>query len=268
MINNLVFFISEFKNMENLTLTDSDVYTYMGGNIVPYIQPIIDSYNNNLTGAEVLMRIKREDGAVIPPIDFIDKIEQEGKLVSATRVIMHEVVDFFKNKVDLFPDRFYFSFNISAAHFHYDGFVEDCQRFINAFNGRVGLVIELLECSVLQFDKTTVKVIKLLAKKGVRFALDDFGSGLSRVIYFHYAPISIVKLDKTLMKNTKNRMEYADVLKALYAFSRQLDMTIIAEGIENEIQKRKMDEIGVNYHQGFLYSRPVPKDVFFTNFLN
>jgi EAL domain-containing protein (putative c-di-GMP-specific phosphodiesterase class I) len=152
--------------MKNLTLTDGDVFTFMGGHIVPYIQPVIDSSNNQLAGAEVLMRIKCEDGTIIPPIDFIDKIEEEGKLVSATRVIMHEIVDFFESKVDLFPDRFYFSFNISAAHFHHDGFVEDCQRFINAFNGRVGLVIELLECSVLQFDKTTVKVIKLLAKKG------------------------------------------------------------------------------------------------------
>ncbi|MCM7836248.1 EAL domain-containing protein [Enterobacter cloacae] len=254
--------------MENLTLTDSDVFTFMGGKITPYIQPIINSSNNQLTGAEVLMRIKREDGSVIPPVEFIDQIEQEGKLVSATRVIMHEIVDFFQAKSDLFPEGFYFSFNISAAHFHDDGLVEDCQRFINAFKGRVGLVIELLECSVLQFDKKTVKIIKLLAKEGVRFALDDFGSGLSRVIYFHYAPISIVKLDKTLMKNSKSRMEFADVLKALYAFSRQLNMTIIAEGIETETQKRKMKEIGVNYHQGFLYSRPIPEDDFLNRFLH
>ena len=254
--------------MENLPLTNQDIFTYMDGDVIPYIQPIIDSTTNALVGAEVLMRIKRNDGTIIPPSDFINKIEQEGKLISATRVIMNKIIHFFKNKAEKLPEGFYFSFNISAAHFHDDELANDCQNFIDAFNGKIGLVIELLECSILEFNHKTITTIKLLTKKGVRFALDYFGSGLSRVIYFHYAPISIVKLDRTLMKSKKNRMEYADVLNALYAFSQQLNLTVIAEGIETESQKKKMSEIGVKYHQGFLYSKPVSEEVFTLNFLH
>lgn len=63
--------------MENLPLTNQDIFTYMDGDVIPYIQPIIDSTTNALVGAEVLMRIKRNDGTIIPPSDFINKIEQE-----------------------------------------------------------------------------------------------------------------------------------------------------------------------------------------------
>ncbi|MFM7946780.1 EAL domain-containing protein [Hafnia paralvei] len=70
----------------------------MDGDVIPYIQPIIDSTTNALVGAEVLMRIKRNDGTIIPPSDFINKIEQEGKLISATRVIMNKIIHFLKTK--------------------------------------------------------------------------------------------------------------------------------------------------------------------------
>lgn len=84
--------------MENLPLTNQDIFTYMDGDVIPYIQPIIDSTTNALVGAEVLMRIKRNDGTIIPPSDFINKIEQEGKLISATRFIMNKIIHFFKKQ--------------------------------------------------------------------------------------------------------------------------------------------------------------------------
>ncbi|MCR5390122.1 MAG: EAL domain-containing protein, partial [Lachnospiraceae bacterium] len=99
-----------------------------------------------------------------------------------------------------------------------------------------------------------------LIDKGVTFSLDDFGTGRSNVDYFVNMPVKTVKFDNSFTQGFFSNDRMKPVLTGMADIVHKLDMSIVAEGIETEEQARAMKEMGVEYIQGFYYSRPLPKD--------
>lgn len=113
---------------------------------IPYIQPVVDGADESLSGCEILMRWQHPQMGLIPPNNFIPLAEDSGLIVAMTRDIMRQVSDYFAPRCRSLPTHFHFGFNISASHFNDLSLVEECRRFIDAFEANpIRLVLELTE---------------------------------------------------------------------------------------------------------------------------
>ena len=104
--------------------------------------------------------------------------------------------------------------------------------------------------------------MKKLIEKGFTFSLDDFGKGESNLMYVVEMPVSIVKLDYDMSKAYFNTQKAKHVVKAVVGMAHELNLKIVAEGIETENEIRTMREEGIDYIQGYYYSKPIPQEEF------
>ena len=122
--------------------------------------------------------------------------------------------------------------------------------------------LEITETSSLRSRDSLYRNMKKLEEHGLSFSLDDFGSGSSNLNYIVDMPVEVVKLDKYLSKEYFNNPKAQAIVTAVIEMAHKMGIKIIAEGIETEQEFRTMRELGVDYIQGFYFSRPLPEHEF------
>ncbi len=230
---------------------------------IPYVQPVVDGTQHQLTGCEVLMRWQHPQMGLIPPYQFIPLAEESGLIVDMTRQLMAQTRDIYAPLAQQLPDNFHFGFNICASHFKDLSLVEDCKAFLEAFKTKpVNLVLELTERELIVPSDITDSLFKALRRLGVLIALDDFGTGHSSLTYLQKFHIDFLKIDQSFIGRIGTDALSGHIVDNVIDLAKRLDMVIVAEGIETQTQIDYLTPYHLDYLQGYFFGKPMPPEEF------
>jgi len=228
-----------------------------------YYQVQVDSSNNYL-GAEALIRWIHPERGIISPFDFIPLAEDTGIIIEIGKwVIESACIQLNAWQKNINTATLSLSINVSANQFHQPDFVEIVKEIIDTYNINPTLLkIELTESILLiNFEKIIYKMNEL-ALMGIQFSLDDFGTGYSSLQYLKKLPLHQLKIDQSFVRDLGMDTNDKVIVKTIISMAHSLGLSVIAEGVENEEQKRHLISQGCTNFQGYLFSKPIPIDKF------
>lgn len=261
-------FLLSFLMHKYLLLRDSVEYrlrrAMVSGEIYPVIQPIVEAKTDRLLGGEVLLRWTTSKGIAITPDQFIPVAESSGLIKQLTSLAFEQVRNYaIKLDVSLQDDLTIF-FNVSSANFSDNLLLEQCIITSDALrNKNIFVGIEITERILIEESNITSDITGKLISNGIRIALDDFGTGNANYSYVKQFRPEFLKIDKAFTRNVDSDLVSGIVVRNMISLAREIDCMIIAEGVEEDEQRNILSEMGVDYIQGFLISRPVSLVDFF-----
>ena len=218
-----------------------------------HYQPYFHAENLSVAGLEALVRIKDEDGRVYYPKDFIDYLENSVHLREFEKWSLHEIAKHIE-KWNL-P----ISVNISAKTFKSEEFEQDVFRY--SLNLPSPLVIEITERLYMKDVEKSLNIINEIKKcKNIKVAIDDFGTGYSSLSYLKDINADILKIDISFVRAMVNDKKSQAVVETIIHLAKALEMKTLAEGVETTVQLELLKNMGVDYVQGFLLSKPLPEE--------
>lgn len=227
---------------------------------VTYYQPQIQLNDNKLVGFEALIRWAREDGTIVSPAEFIPLAEETGLIVPIGQYVLIEACKELKYWNDKGYKELSMAVNLSVRQFRDRDFVQMLQDIIAEIGvNPKNLELEITETLALEDMEYTINTIEKLQEIGVRFSLDDFGTGYSSMHYLKDLPINILKIDKSFLDALLENESEQKIVQTIITMAQILDLEVIAEGVESEAQADYLKSANCNKAQGYLYSRPVPR---------
>lgn len=228
--------------------------------IIPWYQPVIKSETGEIQGVEVLARWHLRSGDYIPPDVFIPQAEKSGLIIPLTRLLMDRAAADLAPVIHRMSKPFHIAFNISAAHLQAgDLIAADFCHFQTYFpSGSIQLVAEITEREPFEQTPQLEELLLNLHRQGVKIALDDFGTGYSNLRYLNTLPIDYLKIDRSFINRISDEEDSERLVDCVISMARKLGLGLVAEGVETEFQEKWLKAHGVEFLQGFYYSRPVP----------
>ncbi|KFC74721.1 bifunctional diguanylate cyclase/phosphodiesterase [Massilia sp. LC238] len=226
---------------------------------VLYCQPQFSSAGR-LVGAEVLVRWRRADGALLVPNDFIGVAESSGLIVPLGQYVLDESCRALARwRADRTLGQLELAVNISAHQLHSADFTgRVAGALLDTGAPPDKLCLELTESVLAHNVAEVIERMRTLCKQGVHFSLDDFGTGYSSLAYLKRFPLSALKIDRSFVHDVHLDPDAAPIVEAIIALARKLKLDIVAEGVEHEAQRSFLVGGGCGTLQGYLLGRPVP----------
>jgi len=220
-------------------------------------QPTVDLATGAFTGVEALLRWNHPERGVVQPDNFIPALESSGLIISVGSWVLHEAC----RQGAIWHKRghtFTVSVNISAKQLERDQLVTDVQEALSmsGFDPHL-LILELTETALMHDSGATLSRLMLLKALGVRIAIDDFGTGYSSLAYLRQFPIDILKIDRSFVSGIADSTESTALVHTLVQLGKVLGIETIAEGVETDDQRTRLETERVDTGQGFLFARPL-----------
>ena len=231
--------------------------------VVVYYQPIYSVSQKRFTSAEALVRIIDKDGKLVPPGAFIQVAEDNGLIIDIGKRVLEKTCQFYQsNGLDGYGLE-YIEVNLSVAQCADAKLSKDYIAIMeNAHIEPRRINLEITESTSAREKQTLISHMERMMRRGVHFSLDDFGSGASNLNYILDMPVEIVKFDKEMIQAYFSSGKAKYVMDAAMHMIHGMGLKIVAEGVETQEQYRKMEEIKMNYIQGFYFSQPLPEQAF------
>lgn len=232
------------------------------GEFVPYYQPVIDITSGRLVGCEVLARWKKPDGRVIPPARFITLAESSGEIFPMTVALMEAARD---DLGALYGERPHLKlgFNLFAGHFDDLTIVEDVERiYLTSPIRMTQLMFEVTERQPLPDMPRAKLVIARLQALGARVALDDVGTGHGGLSYLLKLGVDVMKMDKMFVDAIGTDRYSVAIVDSLVKLADDMNLDLIAEGVETFEQVEYLRAKGVRMAQGYVFAPPLPASSF------
>ena len=231
--------------------------------VVVYYQPIYDVQKKRFTSAEALVRIIDQNGRLVPPGAFIQVAEDNGLIIDIGKRVLEKTCRFFRQSALDTLGLNYIEVNLSVAQCADAKLSDDYIRIMETAGiDPRHINLEITESTSAREKQVLIAHMERLIARGVHFSLDDFGSGASNLNYILDMPVQIVKFDKEMTQAYFSSGKAKYVMDAAMHMIHGMGLEIVAEGVETEEQCRKMEEIRINYIQGFYFSKPLPEDEF------
>ena len=224
-----------------------------------FYQPIVSAHSARLIAAEALVRWNHPTRGLLAPIEFIGVAEDTGLIVPLGGQVLWDAVHQAQEwrQGGVVDDDFYVSVNLSAHQLQEADLVNSVSRALEESGlPPDGLVLEVTESALIENLSVTVPRLQALRSLGVRLAIDDFGTGYSSLSYLADLPINFVKIDKSFIDRIASSSEGSAVVRGVIDLSRAMGFTCIAEGVEEEVQRHILEELGCDFLQGYLFGRP------------
>ncbi|MGY1670104.1 putative bifunctional diguanylate cyclase/phosphodiesterase [Geodermatophilus sp. SYSU D00710] len=230
------------------------------GQISVVFQPIIDARTSDIVSVETLVRWAHPRFGAIPPDDFIHLAEQIGRIGPLT----DHVLDLALARCRRWLDQdigLSVAVNLSARCLAEPDLVERVQRALRR-HGVPGelLILELTEGSVVDDSVRSSTVLAELHALGLRLSMDDFGTGYSSLSQLRQLPIDEVKIDKSFVLGMSTSQGESFIARSIIELAHNLGLRVVAEGVEDELTRKLLTEMGCDKLQGFLVSRPLPDE--------
>lgn len=226
--------------------------------LVPYYQPIVDLTTARVVSAEVLVRWRKPDGTLVPPVQFIPLAESSGLIVELTRALMRRVCADAGAAIGARP-HFKIGFNLSARHFIDEAIVNDVSKIFGGSPVALSQVLlEVTERQPLDNLAMARRVIAALQGLGVHVGIDDLGTGHSGLSYMLKLGVDFIKIDKMFVDAIGTERYSTTIIDTLVGLGRDMRMDIIAEGVETFEQVQHLRECGIRKAQGYVFAPPLP----------
>ena len=231
-------------------------------NFEMYYQPIYSIKEDKYVSAEALIRLNDEVYGFVSPALFIPAAEESGAIHEIGDYVIEDVCRFVGSEEFRDSGLEYVEINLSVAQCIESDLYEKIDSCMQKYGVRPDQInLEITETAVDYDPETTDRNIDKLAGSGIPFSLDDYGTGYSNIKRVVSLPLSIVKLDKTLVDEMDTPLMWI-VISNTVRMLKRMGKKILVEGIEDKRSFMKFMDIGCDYIQGFYFSKPLPKDEF------
>ena len=223
----------------------------------PYYQPVVRLASGEQIGAEALLRWRHDRHGMLAPGEFLDVGEDSGLIEQIDWLVYARVVADMARQAT--PG--YVAINVSPRHFRMPDFAARLLGLLETAGVSPSrLRVEITEVALLDDAPRTSECLKVLRAHGVLAQLDDFGTGFSALSYLHRFPIASLKIDRSFVASLdgEGRSESVAVIRAIVALANSLGIEIIAEGVETQRQRERLQDLGCVNGQGFLFGAPAP----------
>ena len=221
--------------------------------------------NQEIVGCEVLVRWNNEKLGEIGPEQFIPISEQTGFIIELGYFIIEESFKTLRDWEDRGIDTKQISINISMRQLFHSSFIHDVEKLCSKYLNRElssKIIFEMTETSLAEDLEKLISNMNILKGLGIRFSMDDFGTGYSSLSYLRQLPIDELKIDKSFIIELDATKDGRDMVKTILNIAKNLNLTVVAEGIEEVSQKDFLTEEKCDILQGYYFSRPIDKNEF------
>lgn len=258
--NGLVFVdinvLNEMKDAQRIEQLVKD--SIDNDTIAVYYQPIYSTKTGRFSSAEALVRIKDEDGNILPPAKFIDIAEKNSSIIKLGELIFEHVCRFIKKHNLRQYGIDYIEVNLSAVQCSYEQLAERYISILKKYDVAPDMInLEITESASIGARNALINNMHALLDYGVHFSLDDFGTGQSNLNYIIDMPVDIIKFDRSMSMSYFNNSKGKYIMDASINMIHDLQLEIVSEGIETAEQFEAMNALGVSYIQGYYFSKPL-----------
>ncbi len=228
---------------------------------------------NEIIGCEVLARWNNEKLGDVGPSEFIPIAEKTGFIIELGYDILKKSFQTLKKWEEKGIDLKQMSINISMRQLFHHSFLHDVKQLCDSYltkEQRSKIMFEITETSVAEDVRQLILNMRILQNYGIRFSMDDFGTGYSSLSYLRQLPIDEIKIDKSFISELNKLEDEEDrcFVETIFAIAKNLRLNIVAEGIENEEQRKFLVDQKCNVLQGFYFSEPIKDNAFEKLFLD
>jgi len=226
-----------------------------------HYQPRLNLADGRIVGLEALVRWRHAERGLLPPSEFVPLAEQSGLIVPLGYWVIARALRDMQalNTQGLAP--LHMAVNLSFRQFQDSQLLATLSRLIAEYGVDAHwLEFELTETAVMRRNERVRQTMDALGRLGVRFSLDDFGTGFSSFVHLNSLPITLLKVDRSFVAQMDMREENRKLVHAMINLAHNLNLEVVAEGVENEAQLALLRGFGCNQVQGFLVSKPLPVD--------
>lgn len=221
-------------------------------------QPQVNLINGNVVGVEALLRWRNEDGTFVPPDRFIPLAEASGMIVAigdwVLRVSCHELLGLQAMGL---PD-LRMSVNVSQIQFRHPEFLVKLKAALVDTGIRPEcLELEITESVAMEDPDFMLEILLAVRELGISIAIDDFGTGYSSLSHLRQLPIDRLKIDRAFVSELSQEVSSGHIASMVIELGRNLNLTVIAEGIEEAVQAEALLRLGCHEGQGYLYAKPL-----------
>ena len=227
-----------------------------------FYQPKVDTANNMIVGAEALIRWFN-DGRIIPPSEFVPVIEKDGSICQLDFYVLesvcHDIHNWMENGIK--PVRI--STNFSRRNLSHPDFAEHILNILKKYETpREYIEVEITESTEEAENELLINFMNAMHDEKIATAIDDFGTGYTSLNILSDFSVDVLKIDKSFIERHTRSEKDNVVLSNVVKMAKELDMTIINEGVENWEQVDFLQNIGSTVVQGFLFDKPLPEESF------
>ncbi len=228
-----------------------------------HYQPKLDLKNNRITGVEALLRWQHPQRGLLPPLEFISLLEDNGLIVPVGEwVIRTACVQAMRWRESGLPP-LVVAVNLSPRQFRQGHLIQRIQHILQETGLEpCYLELEITEGLLLDNSEFNLAILSELKGMGVSIAIDDFGTGYSSLSYLKRFPIDVLKIDRVFVSDITANRDDAAIANAVIALGKSMHLLIVAEGVETEIQLNYLRDMGCDLAQGFLLSQPLVAEAF------
>ena len=229
--------------------------------LLVHYQPKYDLETGEVFGAEALVRWELPERGMILPSDFIPIAEETNLIIEIGEWVLDKVCEDFRywQRSVSSPGRV--SVNLSLKQLRQPNFAQRIRSILRSYEvSPTSLELEITETTLMENPERTIKLLDQLYALGLHLAIDDFGTGYSSLSAMQQFPISTLKIDKSFVRHVSSNPDDATIVSTIVQMGRNLNMDVVAEGVESEDQLTFLQNLGCTYVQGLLFGDPMSSD--------
>lgn len=228
-----------------------------------HYQPIVKLKNNQLSGFEALIRWRHPQRGLVPPGEFIPIAEETGLVNPIGWWVLQEACQQMQSWQEQFSlqSALTISVNLSGKQLAQPDAVTQIQQILQATRVNPAILkLEITESSIMENAGSTIKRLQQLKSLGIQLSIDDFGTGYSSLSYLYRFPIDTLKIDRSFVNKMDIELEKLELVRTIATLAWNLNMDVVAEGVENKKQLAYLKSLGCEYAQGYFFSKPVNQE--------
>jgi diguanylate cyclase (GGDEF)-like protein/PAS domain S-box-containing protein len=235
---------------------------------VLHYQPKVNLASGKLTGAEALIRWNDPSTGLVPPGRFIPILEEIGLIHEVGRWALRKALEDYLHWRAKGLAAVRIAVNVSPLQLRHRGFVAEIEQAVSIdAHAAAGLELEITESLIMEDVKHNIASLQAIRATGVRIAIDDFGTGFSSLSYLSKLPVDTLKIDRSFVIDMTASPEGLALVSTIINLAHSLRLNVVAEGVETEEQSRLLRLLSCDEVQGYLFSKPLPAEVFETRYL-
>ncbi len=226
---------------------------------VLYYQPIVHLQTQKLAGFEALLRWQHPERGMVSPGEFIPCMETTGLIVPVGMLVFKQACQQLRSWQQQGWTEITMSVNLSVRQFACPTLLADIDRVLSETAINPGyLKLEITESAIMDNAEMAIALTKELRSRQIQISIDDFGTGYCSLGYLHHFPVDTLKIDRSFVNQIQAENRNYQVVNTIIALSNQLELAVIAEGIETTQQLEWLQQLGCQFGQGYLFSKPLP----------
>jgi len=249
------------KRQHSIEIRNALEWALKNDGVEVHYQPVYDIKSGKFTSLEALVRIRDENGTLIYPGEFIEHAERNGMIIRLGTIVFRKVCEFMQRMhVEEYGIEF-IEVNLSVVQCMQEDLARNLENIMGEYQiPPYRINFEITESAAASSHNALIGNMKELMDYGSGFSLDDYGSGYSNLAYVIELPLKIIKLDRSLVCSFAESEKVRIATETTIEMIHKLGMKIVVEGVETEEMYRTFSNLGVEYIQGYYFSKPLPKE--------